>query len=242
MIVTFTDFGREGPYLGQMEAVLAHRAPRSRVIHLQSDAPAFRPRAAAYLLQALLAPFPSGCVFLCVVDPGVGTPRRPLMLHAGTHWFVGPDNGLLLPAARRLGAMEAWVIRWEPPFLSQSFHGRDLFAPVAAMLANGEVVPGDPVQPDALQGWDWPTALWEVVYVDVYGNAMTGIPADSLSDAVVFNLAGRHIPYRRVFGEVGPGGLFWYRNSIGLVEIAMNQGSAAQRLGLGVGSPIECAE
>ncbi|MBK1674445.1 hypothetical protein CKO35_14300 [Ectothiorhodospira shaposhnikovii] len=241
MIVTFTDFGREGPYLGQMEAVLAHRAPLSRVIHLQSDAPAFRPRAAAYLLQALLAPFPPGCVFLCVVDPGVGTARRPLMLRAGAHWFVGPDNGLLLPAACSQGAMEARVLRWEPPFLSQSFHGRDLFAPVAAMLANGESVPGDPVQPDALQGWDWPAALWEVIYVDAYGNAMTGIPANSLSDAVVLNLADEHIPYRRVFGEVGPGVPFWYRNSIGLVEIAVNQGSAAERLGLEVGSPVGCA-
>ncbi|MCG5499441.1 SAM hydrolase/SAM-dependent halogenase family protein [Ectothiorhodospira lacustris] len=240
MIVTFTDFGREGPYLGQMEAVLAHRAPRSRVIHLQTDAPAFRPQAAACLLRSLLAPFPPGCVFLCVVDPGVGTLRRPLVLRAGTHWFVGPDNGLLIPAVRSLGVLGAWVVHWRPHRLSDSFHGRDLFAPVAAMLANGEPVPGDIVEVGDLQGWGWPEVLWEVVYVDVYGNVMTGIPADLLGDEVILSVAGEGLPYCRVFGEAAAGVVFWYRNAMGLVEIAVNRGSAAKRLGLQVGSGIEC--
>ncbi|HZD26702.1 MAG TPA: SAM-dependent chlorinase/fluorinase, partial [Alphaproteobacteria bacterium] len=136
MIVLFTDFGREGPYMGQMRAVLARRAPGVPVIDLIADVPAWDVRAGAYLLPAYAAEFPAGTVFLCVVDPGVGSARQPMALKADGRWYVGPDNGLFELVARRAAAARGWRIDWRPDRpLSASFHGRDLFAPVAADLA-----------------------------------------------------------------------------------------------------------
>ena len=132
MIFLFTDFGPAGPYLGQMEAVLRINAPGVDIINLVSDAPAGDPRLASYLLAALAADLPEGNVFLCVVDPGVGGERLPVALEADRRWFVGPDNGLLNTVAVRAKRVAWQIITWWPERLSASFHGRDLFAPVAA--------------------------------------------------------------------------------------------------------------
>ncbi|MFQ5468633.1 MAG: S-adenosyl-l-methionine hydroxide adenosyltransferase family protein, partial [Kiloniellaceae bacterium] len=135
MIVLFTDFGPTGPYMGQVTGALMRDAPGVEIVQLMCDAPAFDPRASAYLLAAYGPDFPEGSVFLAVVDPGVGGPRAPLALQAGGRWYVGPDNGLLAMVARRAGpAARAWEITWRPARLSATFHGRDLFAPVAARL------------------------------------------------------------------------------------------------------------
>src|SRR5262245_30636537 len=142
MILLFTDFGLAGPYTGQMKAVLRQRAPEIPAIDLFADAPMQNPKAAAYLLAAYAAWFPSGSVFLCVVDPGVGGERPPVMVKADGRWFVGPGNGLFEIVMRRAQSAEAWEIAWQPEHLSASFHGRDLFAPVAAMIAKGEAAPG----------------------------------------------------------------------------------------------------
>ena len=142
MIVMFTDFGVAGPYAGQMKAALAAVAPAVSAIDLMHDAPVFRPKASAYLLAALVRPLPAGTVVLGVVDPGVGSPgRRPVAARAGGRWFVGPDNGLFAIAAQHAGGGEWWEIDWRPERLSNTFHGRDLFAPVAARLALGEEPP-----------------------------------------------------------------------------------------------------
>lgn len=139
MIVLFTDFGLSGPYIGQMKAVLAREAPGVPLIDLFSDAPAFDPISSAYLLAAYAPEFPAGTVFLCVVDPGVGGERAALAVQADSRWFVGPDNGLMAVAAARAERSRRFFrIDWRPPSLSASFHGRDLFAPVAALLARGE--------------------------------------------------------------------------------------------------------
>ena len=139
MLVLVTDFGVAGPYLGQMKAVLYRDAPGVPVVDLFSDAPTCNPRATAYLLSAYAMEFPAGSVFLGVVDPGVGTEaRRPVAVEADGRWFVGPDNGLFSLVARHAHTAHWWEITWRPQHLSMSFHGRDLFAPVAAMLARGE--------------------------------------------------------------------------------------------------------
>src|SRR5512143_1221602 len=139
MILLFTDFGWTGPYVGQMKAVLAAAAPGVPVIDLMHDAPAFRPRPAGVLLAALLAEVPAGAVVLAVVDPGVGTARAPLAVSVDGRWLVGPDNGLFAPTLRCDRAAEAWEITWRPARLSASFHGRDLFAPIAASIAAGKL-------------------------------------------------------------------------------------------------------
>ncbi|MBK1691405.1 SAM hydrolase/SAM-dependent halogenase family protein [Ectothiorhodospira mobilis] len=238
MIVTFTDFGWQGSYIGQMEAVLRMRAPQVQVVHLQKDAPTWNPRAAACLLAHLVGPFPAGTVFLCVVDPGVGTARRPIILQTPKAWWVGPDNGLMMPAARAQGLLGAWMIPYPETAPSVSFHGRDLFAPAAAGLARGEDPAGDPIALASLVGRDWSPALREVIYVDAYGNLVTGIPGGDMPPSARIGLKGHRIPYARVFGEARPGEPFWYVNSMGLVEVAIRCASAASRLHAGTGTGV----
>ena len=238
MIVLFTDFGLAGPYVGQMKAVLHHAAPQCPVVDLIADAPRFDPKASAYLLAAYAGSFDNGSVFLCVVDPGVGSARAPLAIEADGRWYVGPDNGLLAIVVRRAAAVRAWKITWRPERLSASFHGRDLFAPVAARLALGEAPPGDAVAPAKLVGSDWPDDLAEIVYLDSYGNAMTGLRASGLPPQCSLSVGGHRLPPARTFSDVAPGEAFWYENANGLAEIAVNQGSAVAALGLAPGQPV----
>ncbi|WJW75021.1 SAM-dependent chlorinase/fluorinase [Thiohalobacter sp. IOR34] len=238
MIVLATDFGLEGPYTGQMKAVLSREAPGIPVIDLFADLPAFEIQAAAYLLAAYVGEFPSESVFLCVVDPGVGSGRRPVVARADGRWYVGPDNGLFNVVAARAEQLEWWDIEWRPARLSASFHGRDLFAPVAARLACGEPVPGRPSAAASRTIPGWPAELAKVVYIDHYGNIMTGIRAASVRGDSELEAAGRQIRRARTFSDLPPGGLFWYENANGLVEIAVNQGRAADILQLAVGDRV----
>lgn len=235
----FTDFGIAGPYLGQVRGVLLQAAPGVPVIDLMADAPACRPRAAAYLLAALAPEWPSAMVVMAVVDPGVGGARLPLIARIDGRWFVGPDNGLFELLSRRAEQAEFWAITWRPQRLSASFHGRDLFAPVAARLAVGErpeAIGARPVEP-----WrpaDWPDDLPEIVYVDCYGNAMTGLRAAVLGEGRELAVAGCRLAPARTFADMPSGGAFWYANSIGLVEIAVNKGAASDVLGLRIGDAV----
>ncbi len=238
MIVLYTDFGVDDPYIGQMHAVFAREAPNVRVIDLLHHVPDFDVRAGAYLLPALAAEFPAGTVFVGVVDPGVGGERRAVMLHADGRWYVGPDNGLFHIVARRSRQLETWSIEWRPARLSASFHGRDVFAPVAARLARGDwpaAAPSELTPPDG----DWPDDLAAVIYIDHYGNAMTGLRAAKITRNAVLAVAGRQLQHAPVFSAVTPGMPFWYENSIDLVEIAVNRGSAAKTLGLHVGDQVQ---
>jgi len=238
MIVLVTDFGLAGPYVGQMKAVLHREAPGIPVVDLFHDAPAFEPMLAAYLLPAYVDEFPAGTVFLCVVDPGVGGDRAPLMLHADGRWFVGPDNGLFAIVARRAGDVAGWDITWRPERLSASFHGRDLFAPMAARLANGEKVMGDPRRAPTLLRPDWPDDLARIVYIDGFGNAMTGTRAATIAEGGQLEIAGRRLDRARTFDAVPPGQAFWYENANGLAEIAINQGCADHELGIEAGTEV----
>jgi S-adenosylmethionine hydroxide adenosyltransferase-like protein len=123
MIVLFTDFGLHGPYTGQMKAVLHQMAPG--IPDLFSDAPVGNPKASAYLLAAYAVWFPTGTVFLCVIDPGVGGTRPPVIVKADGRWYVGPGNGRFELIQRRAAETFSWDIGWKPERLSASFHGRD---------------------------------------------------------------------------------------------------------------------
>jgi S-adenosylmethionine hydrolase len=239
MIVLFTDFGLQGPYTGQMKAVLNQMAPGIPVIDLFADAPIGNPKASAYLLAAYAEWFAAGSVFLCVVDPGVGGARPPVILQAGGRWYVGPGNGLFELVERRTASPRSWDIDWKPEHLSASFHGRDLFAPVAAMLACGDSPPGRPRQDEAHRRTDWPDDLCEIVYIDHYGNAMTGLRAITLQRDARLVASGRVLERAETFSDRAPGTAFWYENSNGLVEIAVNQGRADRELGLAVGVAVE---
>ncbi len=236
MILMFTDFGTAGPYLGEMEAVLARLAPEVPRIRLMADAPAFAPRPAAYLLAALARRFAAGDVCLAVVDPGVGGDRLPLALEADGRWFVGPDNGLFELVIRRAARLRSFAIDWRPAALSASFHGRDLFAPVAARLARGDRRGLRPAPPTRFP--DWPDDWAVIVYLDAYGNAMTGLRGAGLPADALLEVGGRRLRRATTFAAVAEGTPFWYVNSAGLVEIAVARGHAGRRLDLAIGSPV----
>lgn len=237
MIVLFTDFGTRDPYVGQVKAQLAAHAPTQQIVDLLHEAPDFNPHAGAHLLAAFAPGFPPGCTFLAVVDPGVGTPRGAVVVLAGGHWFVGPDNGLLSIIAARHVDTRLWRITWKPEAISSTFHGRDLFAPIAAAIACGEF-PVDKLTPvDGLDVEFDPGDLARVIYIDHYGNAWSGMR--SVPQNAHVSAAGERFRHGESFGQVGKGEGFWFINSVGLLELAVNQGSAAKTFGLTVGDPVD---
>jgi S-adenosyl-L-methionine hydrolase (adenosine-forming) len=238
MLILFDDFGGQSLYVGQVKAVLALQAPGVPVIDLLHDAPAFRVKAGAHLLAALCPRFPPGSVFLCVVDPGVGSDRHGAVLEVDGRYFVGPDNGLLSVTAARAVHRRFWHIAWKPPRMSDSFHGRDLFAPIAGWIAQGMFPTPKLLSVPALQVDLGGNDLPEIIYIDGYGNAMTGLQARALDRDARLVVAHQHVGFARVFSEVPEGEPFWYENSVGLAEIAVNCGSARESLGLQVGQHV----
>ena len=239
MIALFTDFGLEGPYTGQMKAALHRLAPGVPVVDLFANAPTGDPKASAYLLAAYSDWFPERTVFLAVVDPGVGSERPAVIVEADDRFFVGPGNGLFEIVQRRAGDSRCLEIAWRPEALSASFHGRDLFAPVAAMVARGDARPGRLIDESLVRRPDWPDDLAEIVYVDHFGNAMTGFRASVLAPGVRLVVAGRTLERARTFSDRPQGEAFWYENSNGLAEIAVNRGRADRNLGLAVGTRVD---
>jgi S-adenosylmethionine hydrolase len=238
-IALLTDFGLRDPWVGVMKGVMAGIAPGATLIDVTHGVPPQDVRAGALHLDAAWRYFPVGTVFVCVVDPGVGTARRPVALQAEDRWFVGPDNGLfgLLP----VDAARAIDPKWSLPQPSRTFHGRDLFAPVAARLATGlpfgvigpEV---DDLVPLALPAPDGPRG--EVLLVDRFGNLITNLPG---RDHGVVRLAGAVAPVAPTYGAVERGALVAVTGSTGRLEISARDGSAAERLRVGVGAPVEWA-
>ena len=203
------------------------------VIDALHDAPDFGIAPAAHLLAALAPEYPARSVFLAVIDPGVGGKRDAIVVEADGRRFVGPDNGLFSLVWHRGRQRRCWSIRWRPERLTSSFHGRDLFAPVAAALAT-----------KVLRRWLQPKRrpdvllddrdLARVIYIDHYGNACTGLRYHRRSWRL--RARGRSLAHACTFEEAeGP---FWYENSMGLIEIAAPKTSAARALRLKVGSPV----
>jgi S-adenosylmethionine hydrolase len=250
MIVTLlTDFGDEDGFVGAMRGVLLSRAPGATLADIAHHVPAGDVAKAARVLRRAAPCFPTGTVHLVVVDPGVGSARRPLALRAGGHLFVGPDNGVLVPAAERLGGVEAAHVLTERALWrgtpSATFHGRDIFAPVAGALAAG--VPLEAVGP-AVDDWIRPAqpapgfdrGVWrgQVVEVDRYGNLITDLPG-SLAGRVLIGGAALDGPAAS-YSAVATGDLVLVVGSEGTLEVAVRDGSAAARLGVRAGAPVTC--
>ncbi len=234
VIALYTDFGTRDPYVGQMHAAIAARAPGTAVIDLHHYAPAFEPGPAGLLLEALVPFLPPRAVVVGVVDPGVGTERGTLAVGTRDQWLVGPDNGLFTPLLDGLGT-ECHRLRVSGDRLpSASFHGRDLFAPAAAELVRGDrMVLGEAV-PEPVRA---PAGRERILYVDHYGNLITGLRAPA-GEAGRLRVAGQELGFARTFAEADRGTLFWYRNSLDLVEVAAREASAASLLGAGPGTPV----
>ncbi len=251
IITLMTDFGTDDWFTGTMKGVILRIAPRATVVDLTHGIPRGDIRAGAYALAASYSYFPRGTIHVVVVDPGVGSGRAAVLVRTASYCFVGPDNGVLslALAGQRIKTIRRLENeRYFLPSVSRMFHGRDVFAPVAAHVSKGvaDHVLG-PVQHDFVR-LRWPRVSQrggsihgEVVYVDRFGNAMTNIDSVSCTPqagarvllrgtaAVPVGLFYEAVPARRPVAVPG---------SLGFLEIAVNGGSAAERLGLRVGSPV----
>lgn len=255
LVTLTTDFGHSDYACGILHGVIWSIAPETKIVDLTHDVPRHHTLAGALVLDRALPYFPAGTIHVVVVDPGVGTSRRPLAVKLGNQFFVGPDNGLVSIAASRMETMEYPVEYFHlnrPQFwlkeVSPVFHGRDIFAPVAAHLARG-VAPEqmgtrifDPVQlalPEPQKTREG--FLAHIIHVDHFGNLSTNLPGEMLGEmAGVIILAGkaRIDGISKTFGDRHPGELVALIDSAGFLSIGVVNGSAQQTLGLGVGDQI----
>lgn len=261
-LISFTsDFGLSDVYVGVVHGVIAGIAPMARVIDLTHGVPPQDVRAGALALYGGCRYFPAGTIHLAVVDPGVGTPRRALLLRTADYWFVGPDNGLfnlVAPAEALLGCWELTNQRYRLPILSATFHGRDLFGPAAAYLAAG--VPPDELGTPTLPPVPLPglqlretmvgETIGEVLAVDHFGNMVTNLRvtpdwAEAVRTRRVHAwLEGRPLRVVSTYGEASRAGtaappeLLLLGGSSGLLEVAVANGNAEQASGLGTGAEV----
>ncbi len=253
VITLTTDFGLKGPFVGVMKGAILARLPGAQIVDLTHEIPVHWPIEAGFWLARSYRYFPPGTVHVAVVDPGVGTARGIIAGEHDGHIFLGPDNGLLPPVlgpnpARCHRLSEAWRQQQGWPSPSSTFHGRDIFAPLAAELAAGRVTieaigpPAGELIP-SLQ--EEPVAgshevRGTVIAIDNFGNLITNIDASLIAGfrkAEV--LAGaRRLPLHRTYGDAPPGAFLALVNSFGVLEIARAEGSAAESLGLGRGAPV----
>lgn len=226
IITLTTDFGTRDGYVGAMKGVLARLAPDAAIVDLAHDVPRHDIAHAAWVVATSCREFPLDTVHVVVVDPGVGTARGEVIVHADGHWYVGPDNGVFAYVAE--GEYLAWKIArdGEP---SATFHGRDVFAPAAAAVARMEYPFAAKTRLAGALPWGArPAGEGRVVHVDHYGNLVTDLPHDEAGAAVA--IAGRRFALARTFEDVAPGELLAYIGSAGTVEIAVREGRADRAL------------
>jgi len=258
MVVTLlTDFGTHDTYVGIMKGVILGISPDVRLVDLSHEVPPQGVVPGALLLKSAVRYFPAGTIHLAVVDPGVGSARDAIAVFTDSGVLVGPDNGLLHPAASLLGLRETRRIECEKLFrhpVSRTFHGRDIFAPVAAHLATGiaaeEIGPLVPqltplTLPEPVTKPN--ETVGEVIYVDRFGNLVTNIPAAALkrldaSVAVVRLPDGTDLPIVNAYAEAPEGKPLAIVGSWEQIEIAVRNGNAAQRLRIGSGTSVKVTD
>lgn len=285
VIALLTDFGLDDPYVGQMKGVLAALAPRARVVDLSHGVEPYHVAQAGFFARASALHFPAGTVFVCVVDPGVGSERRVVLLAWRERFFLAPNNGLLSlllaeptvpvglsssPDAAAMvastGRVTAFDVTPPAPPASATFHGRDLFAPLAARLANGEEPPalGWEIDPAGLAQAMWAAPREEdgrivasVLHADRFGNLVLNLAVDAWAERLPVGVrlsaqagAGRAVGFgtggpsrlraRRVthYAQLAPGELGLLAGSQGYLELAMNRASARETLALGPESHV----
>lgn len=250
-IVTLTtDFGTADGYVGAMKGVLLSRAPGTHIVDISHAIPRHDIAAAAYCLANAVPFFPAGTIHVCVVDPGVGTQRKPVIVVDTDHFFIGPDNGVFsLVAARPRAAYEIAESGFRRDKPSATFHGRDIFAAAAAGLARGNRAE-DAGPQVVLRGKLPPTSgpvpgaggalSGNVLHVDVFGNLITNIPGDKVPEGARFRVAGRDIAgLSHTYEDVAEGELLAYIGSRRTVEIAVRNGNAAELVGASRGTVVE---
>lgn len=240
IITLTTDFGWQDNYVALMKAVIAGINPAAATIDVTHDIPSFGTKAAAYVLESSFRYFPSGAIHLAVVDPGVGTKRRPLLIETLNHFFIGPDNGLFgfLDRTEIIGVYQLNKKKYHLKVVSRTFHGRDIFAPVAAYLSLG-VIPrelGSPLrqfsQSDSfLIKKIGNKVIGELIYIDKFGNLVSSIRESDLPlrRFTVYLNRTKIGPLSGAFGDLAQGKALAYINSAGFLEIAVREASAAEK-------------
>lgn len=257
IVTVTTDFGHRGPFVGVMKGVILKRFPGAKIVDLSNETYVHWPAEAGFWLEKSFPYFPNGTVHLAVVDPGVGTDRSLLVVEGMGHVFVAPDNGLLANVIERTSGIpyvpeESMLRDHEIKADSATFHGRDLFAPLAAELASGRIRPEALVNSptDYVRSLIDPAELRYgeirgiVIATDHFGNLITNIEASllkQLSNPIV-EITGRIIPLLRTYADVSPGDFLAIINSFQVLEIARAEQNASESLGLGRGSPIVVRE
>ena len=259
MIVSLlTDFGTADYFVGAMKGAVLSVNPSAQVVDITHEVPAYDVEAGAFALLAAFEAFPVGTVHVTVVDPGVGSPRRPLAVEGGGHFFVGPDNGVFGHVYERLKNFRAFQLTDESyfrPAVSSTFHGRDVFAPVAGALSLGVGVEklGERVEDFVRLPFAAPRRLPDgtlsgaVIHVDHFGNLITNVtprdlPEPTTGGDLLIHVGGRRVRgLRRFFADEGDsaGEPFAIWGSAGLLEIAVFRDSAARALGAGRGTSVE---
>jgi S-adenosylmethionine hydrolase len=250
VITLLTDFGSRDGYVAAVKGVLLARCPGATLVDVTHEIPPGDVAAAAFVLGQATPYFPGGSVHLAVVDPGVGSERRAVACAIADQLYVAPDNGLLTRVLE--GEANVLAHRIEHPALrlpspSHVFHGRDLFAPAAAHLASGAPLAavGSKLASESLVRAAWPEPSLGadggegcVVYVDRFGNLVSNLPVGPEPPQGAVAVAGREVPIRRAYSDVSLGSLVALCGSSGLLEIALNRGSAAEALGAGPGDVV----
>src|SRR5262245_17521732 len=247
LITLITDFGLEDPFVGVMKGVILGIAPEVQVVDITHSIPSHDVFRASLALRASHRFFPEGTVHVVVVDPGVGSWRRPILIATKRYFFVGPDNGVLSVARELEDEAQVFHLTSRQYFLrpvSNTFHGRDVFSPVAAWLSRGVAPDSLGERVDTLVKLDFPGVrrngnilIAKVLHADKFGNLVTNISADDMSgpegDSLPFwiQIGDRELSQlRSSYAEALPGEIFAIWGSSGLLEISMNQASAAETL------------
>jgi S-adenosylmethionine hydrolase len=246
IITLTTDFGFKDPYSAEMKATILSICPNAVIVDITHEITKFNIRMGAFVLASAAPYFPEGTVHVAVVDPSVGTQRRPILIQTKRSFFVGPDNGLLVLAAEKQGIERIHELanpRFMLPKVSDTFHGRDVFAPAAANLANGkkpsafgpEVREATKIEFAKVTGGKG-GLVGEVVYVDGFGNIITNIKEKEVVQTIVkgtvsLKLAGYKLKLKfcKAYGEIKPQEPLASIGSHGVLEIALNQGNAAAK-------------
>jgi len=237
MIVLFTDFSYQGPYVGQLKASILSENSTVKIIDLMHDAPMFKVQYSSLLLGSLINVFPKGSIFCCVIDPGVGSNRNPIVVKVRGNYFIGPDNGLFEYVLRNTESYECYKIIYQPKELSNTFHGRDIFAPTAAMVSQQKFDYLEKIE--SINRYDWPDSLQSIIYIDSFGNLMTGIHSKDISFQNTIVYQDNQLTYAKTYTEMDKDKHYWYINSSGLVEIAANTHQAAIALNSAIGDTIK---
>ena len=241
LVTLLTDFGTADGYVAEMKGVLLTQAPDATIVDVTHEVPAHDVESARLAVARYWRRFPRGAVHLVVVDPGVGGSRAALAVESDGRFLLGPDNGVLSPALLLSGTRAVRLA--VPPRAAATFHGRDVFAPAAARLALGGALDDlgepadDPIVRRTPEARRLPDGGVEgmVIAIDRFGNAITNLLT---LGAGAIEVDGRALPLRRVYEDVEPGAPLALVGSNGLVEIAVREGSAAERLGLRRGARV----